>query len=277
MPKRLAAPQRDGYFRDGLTFPAAALSTGEVERYRAACDELETLLGGKPRTIEVRQMHLHWPWAHELATHPAVLDCVEDLIGPDLLIWATELFVKHPRDAAVAVGWHRDRPYLGLTGGHVVTAWVALSNSNRANGCMRALPLSAEPAVPAPAARGGKEVLPPPGTEPHVVDVVLRAGELSLHGPDVAHGSSPNSSDEKRVGFVIRFVTPDARPVHGRPPVLLARGVDAFGHFALVEPPRPGDEEQALDAMRASAQRHLDLVLENLKHAGPPAGESGAR
>jgi hypothetical protein len=153
-----------------------------------------------------------------------------------------------------------------------------LSNSSRANGCMRALPLPAEPARSPVAARGTKEALLPPGTEPHGVDVTLRAGELSLHGPDVAHGSSPNLSDEKRVGFVVRFVTPDARPAHGRPPVLRARGADTFGHFATVEPPRPGDEAQALDATRVSAQRHLDLVLENLKHAGRQlAGESGAR
>jgi hypothetical protein len=269
MPKKLTDALRDGYLRDGLAFPVAALSGAEVGRYRAACDELESRLGGRPRTVEVRQMHLHFAWAHELAAHPAVLDCVEDLVGPDVLVWATELFVKHPRDAAVAVGWHRDRPYLGLSGGRVVTAWVALGNSSRANGCMRALPRSAEPDRPTTAAaHGAKEVLPPPGTEAHVVDVALRAGELSLHGPDVAHGSSPNLSDEKRVGFVIRYVTPDARPVHGRPAVLLARGADAFGHFTLAEPPVPAGEAEALAAMRASAEQHLDVVLENLKHAG---------
>jgi non-heme Fe2+,alpha-ketoglutarate-dependent halogenase len=269
VPKRLTQTQRDGYLRDGLAFPVTVLSTGEAERYRAACDELELLLGGKPRTIEVRQMHLHWPWAHELATHPAILDCVEDLAGPNLLIWATELFIKHPRDSAVAVGWHRDRPYLGMIGGQVVTAWVALSNSSHANGCMRALPRSAEAGcAPATTARGAKEPLPPPGTESRVMDVCLRAGELSLHAQDVAHGSSPNLSDEKRVGFVIRYVTPDARSVQGRPPVLLARGTDAYGHFTHADPPRTTDHAHALDAMRTSAQAHLDVVLENLKHAG---------
>jgi ectoine hydroxylase-related dioxygenase (phytanoyl-CoA dioxygenase family) len=255
-------------------FPVSALSAAEAARYRAGCDELEALLGGKPRTVEVRQMHLHWPWAHELATHPAVLDCVEDLVGPNLLVWATELFVKHAHDPAIAIGWHRDRPYFGLERGPVVTAWIALSNSSFTNGCMRALPRSAEADRPAPAhARGAKEVLPPPGTEPHVVDVCLRAGEFSLHAPDVAHGSSPNLSDEKRVGFVVRYTTPDALPVHGRPTALLARGTDPFGHFALADPPAPVEANTALEAMRASAQRHFDVILGNLKHAG----EAGTR
>jgi ectoine hydroxylase-related dioxygenase (phytanoyl-CoA dioxygenase family) len=267
MPRRLTPEQCDQYRRDGLVYPVPALDSAEVQRYRTSCDELEERLGGKPRTIEVRQMHLHWPWAHELATHPAIVDCIEDLVGPNLLIWATELFIKHAQDAAVAIGWHRDRPYFGMVGGTVVTAWVALSNSSFSNGCMRALPRSAERDRP-PAGRGGKEPLPPPGTAGHVVDVGLQAGEFSLHAPDVAHGSSPNLSDEKRVGFVIRYLTPDARPVHGRPTVLLARGTDPFGHFARAEPPQPTDESGALEAMRASALRHFDVVLENLKYTG---------
>jgi hypothetical protein len=270
MPRRLTEAQQCHYHRDGLAFPLAVLSPSEVQRYRAACDELETHLGGRPRTVEVRQMHLHYPWAYQLATHPAILDSVEDLLGPDLLIWATELFIKHPQDAALSIAWHRDQPYLGLTGGRIVTAWIALGPSTPSNGCMRALPRSAEqdhlppPAIPS----GGKESLPPPGSEAYLVDVVLQPGELSLHAPNVAHGSSANRSDEKRVGFVIRFVTPDARPLRGRPPVLLARGNNAGGPFTLVQPPGPTSATEALVGLRASALQHLDAVLENLKHAG---------
>src|SRR5262249_30984643 len=128
------------YEADGLAFPIPVLTADEVSTYRAACDDLEARLGGKPRTIEVRQMHLHFAWAYELATHPRVLDGVETLLGPNLLIWATELSAKHPRDATVSIGWHRDRSYMGFEGGATTTAWVALSESTRANGCMRAAP-----------------------------------------------------------------------------------------------------------------------------------------
>src|SRR5262245_55175783 len=158
MPYLLSEAQKDRYAQDGLIFPVSVLSPGETHTYRSACDELEARLGGKPRTIEVRQMHLHLPWAHELATHPRILDAVEDILGPDLLVGATELFAKHPHDPSVAIGWHRDRPYLGFTGGQSVTAWIALSPSNPANGCMRALPVGqdADPAAQpdTPEARG---------------------------------------------------------------------------------------------------------------------------
>src|SRR5262245_63285798 len=114
MTKLLTADQRQQYDRDGLVFPVRVLSPEEARAYRRACDELEAILGVKPQTIEVRQMHLHFPWAYRLATHPRVLDAAEDVLGPDLLVWATELFAKHPRDAAVSVGWHRDRAYTGF-------------------------------------------------------------------------------------------------------------------------------------------------------------------
>src|SRR5919201_814826 len=123
MTRLLTEEQRRRYHADGVVFPIPVLSAEEVREYRAACEDLEARLGGRPRTVEVRQMHLHFPWAYALATHPRVLDAVEDILGPDLLVWATELFAKHPRDPAVSIGWHRDRAYLGLEGGTTTTAW----------------------------------------------------------------------------------------------------------------------------------------------------------
>src|SRR5262245_8027366 len=170
-------------------------------------------------------MHLHFRWAYELVTHPRILDAVEDILGPDVLIWATELFAKSPRTPNVAVGWHRDRPYLGFVGGQSVTAWLALSPSTAGNGCMRALPRRFD--------EGKVEELPRghavQGGEPdsqQIVDLTLHPGEMSVHDADVLHGSRANNSDEKRVGFVIRFVTPDAQPIHGKPPTVLACGRD---------------------------------------------------
>lgn len=97
------------------------------------------------------------------------------------------------------------------------------------------------------------------------MDVVLRAGEMSLHDPYVPHGSGANGSGEKRVGFVVRFVAPDARPLQGRPPAILARGRDKFGHFRIVEPPSGADVEGALSEMKTSAARHFEAMLANLK------------
>jgi hypothetical protein len=268
----LTEAQRGRYERDGIVFPVRVLSPEEVRNYRQACDELEAHLGGKPRTVEVRQMHLHFHWAHKLATHPRVLDAVEDLLGPNLLVWATEVFAKHPHDAAVSMGWHRDRPYMGIDG-EATTAWVALSDSVAANGCMCAVPGPSrrDPRPPdgeLPSGRPGHQAAVGVD-EQEAVDVRLGAGEMSLHDADILHGSAANRSDHKRVGFVIRFVTPQTRPRIGRPPVILARGSDPHNHFCVVDPPAEAGGERSLAEMKKSAAQHLETMLESLRRAGP--------
>jgi ectoine hydroxylase-related dioxygenase (phytanoyl-CoA dioxygenase family) len=194
---------------------------------------------------------------------------VESLLGPDILVWASELFCKHPHDHHVAIGWHRDAPYLGFEGGQSVSAWVALNNSVVSNGCMKLLPRSVEKIHPplvrsSSKTRGQLDVSIP---EPHLVNIILGKGQMSLHASDVIHGSSPNLSDEKRIGFVIRYLSPETRPVAFRTPVVLARGVDRFNHFSLTDPPKETDPDKALVAMRGAAAQHLNTILENLKHA----------
>ncbi len=104
------------------------------------------------------------------------------------------------------------------------------------------------------------------------MDVVLRAGEMSLHDAEILHGSSANRSAEKRVGFVIRFVTPAGLPVDGRPPVLRARGSDPCRNFQLVDPPTEANGVGPLTGMKLSAAQHLEAVLQNLKRPGERAG-----
>lgn len=261
----LTFDQRSRFKAEGLVYPIRVLTAEEAAGYCRACERLEAELGGRPRTVEVRQMHLHFPWAFALATAGRVLDAVEDLLGPNLLIWATELFAKHPRDEAVSIGWHRDGIYMGLDPQRTVTAWISLTPSCRSNGCMRAL---REEDRRAASHRSGKShargTSEPPG---EIVDVELDAGEMSLHDVYLLHGSGVNRSDQKRVGFAVRFTTPDARPALDHPPAVLARGEDRHGYFQLLEPPAADSGPAALTGMRASARRHLEATLANLAHA----------
>lgn len=244
---------------DGLAFPIPVLNSEEAEQYRLRCEELEMRLGGRPRTVEVRQMHLHLPWAHSLATHPRILATVSRVLGPDLLIWATELFAKPPEDETVSIGWHRDEPYLGIAPRWCATAWVALADSTVENGCMQAIP------GPDHRIRGLDQR--------DAVSVELRAGEMSLHDAEIWHGSGPNRSKQKRVGFAIRFLSPRAGPLRGRPPVLLARGAASPEDFRLVEPPADVPWEPAVAALKESARRHLDALLENVRSVPPAASQ----
>src|SRR5439155_1099021 len=83
------------------------------------------------------ETHAYLPWVFELASHPRVLDAVEPILGPDLLIWDSRWFTKQPGDPTY-ITWHQDGTYWALDPPKACTAWIALSRSNEANGAMTA-------------------------------------------------------------------------------------------------------------------------------------------
>lgn len=265
MASLLSAEQVRQYQSAGILFPIPVIPPFRAEHYCRCATELEIALGGRPRTVEVRQMHLHLRWAYELATEPLVLDAVQDLLGSNLLISATELFAKHPHDETISIAWHRDQPYLGFDPKFTVTAWIALTDSIPENGCMQVIleAQRAEAARGMPTARETKET----AASAAKVAVVLRAGEMSLHDVFVLHGSGSNGSSQKRIGFAIRFVAPQAQPLVAGVPAMLARGHDAYHHFELIAPPPEVTTQEAIGKLRNSAAKHLDTTLENLKQA----------
>jgi non-haem Fe2+, alpha-ketoglutarate-dependent halogenase len=253
----LSAAERMRYERDGCLFPLSALTPAETERFRAEYEHLEPLLTGPARG----QCHLHFRWARELATHPAILDLAECLIGPDILVHSTTLFCKRPGDRTF-VSWHQDGYTWGLSEPLLVTAWLALSDSTVENGCMRAIPGSharrlshaERPQRYNLLRRTGLEILDEIDEEAAVA-VELRAGELSVHHPDLVHGSSPNVCGHSRLGFVARYVSPAVRQESNHHPVVLARGSDAHGHYARMDEPPPPDFDAGMEAHTAFWQQ----------------------
>jgi ectoine hydroxylase-related dioxygenase (phytanoyl-CoA dioxygenase family) len=174
---------------------------------------------------------------------PKILDAVETVLGPNLLVWDSGWFAKMPGDKKY-VAWHQDGIYFGLHPPNVVTAWVALTDSTPENGCLRVVPgshgknlIHRETGAPDNALSRGQEIAVEVD-ESQAVDIVLQPGELSLHHVGIVHGSNPNTSDRPRIGLAIRYLTPDV--VHHGPErqlALLVRGKDEFGHFELLDRP----------------------------------------
>jgi hypothetical protein len=252
----LSSDQHSQYERDGFLFPFAVLDPGEVAAFRGSYEELEPHLGNRPPRLPTAQCHLHFRWAYDLATHPAVLDVVEDLIGPDILVHSTNLFCKLPHDPAF-VSWHQDAHRWGLDAPRLVTAWVALSDSTTENGCMRVIPgthperLAHEAPPPPHSMLRTTGVRPSDVDESHAVYFVLAPGQMSLHHADLVHGSGPNRSETKRIGFAIRYVSPAVKQQSWHHAVILARGRDAYGHYERLGRPPSSDFEQALAAHAA--------------------------
>jgi non-haem Fe2+, alpha-ketoglutarate-dependent halogenase len=226
----------DVYERDGVVFPIRVLSDGEVREFRG---ELEVVARDGARRMD--QLHMRYEWAFRLASHPAVLDAVESLIGPEILIDGNLVFYKPPHDASYA-SWHQDSVYSGWHLTPSVSAWIALTASDPANGCMRVIPGSHKQGLlehdnvqdPHMLNRRG-ERLRMDVDETQAIDLVLRPGEMSLHHTNIVHGSNPNTSDGPRIGFIVRFVTNQSTNRDRQ--VMRVRGKADCSHLRLVEPP----------------------------------------
>jgi len=264
MSSYLSREQVERYERDGVVFPVEVLSREEVAKFRSAFDALESKLGGRPQHRQLIQPHLCYRWAYDLATHERILDVVEQVIGHNILIHSTSLFPKYP-SATDHISWHQDAYYWGLSSPRLVSAWVALSESSRANGCLRVAPGTHRgerlPHVQSGQHKGTRLSLEVAVDvdEAQAVDVVLQPGELSLHHPYAIHGSNPNHTTKKRIGFAIRFVAPEVSQTLPHHAVVLARGRDEYRHFELLGTPPRDDIEEGI-AQQAIVARWIDSV-----------------
>jgi len=248
----LSRQQLDEYDRSGIIFPIRVLSLKEASVFRRALEAVADSCGGVPKRFD--SLHLFFGWAHQLATHHALLNAVEDVLGPDILIDGSLVFYKPPHDSSY-VSWHQDSVYSGWHLTPSISAWIALTGSHQANGCMRVVPGSHKRGLLSHAnvrdetnllIRGERVEL---ADESAALDVVLQPGEMSLHHSTIIHGSNANMSDEPRIGFIVRFVTNRA-PNPGRP-VLRVRGGADCSHLTLADPPAGIDDYEALSAWRA--------------------------
>lgn len=239
MPKRLSQAQVDSYRAEGFAFPVDVLSPGEVRRARAGLEAWEAQSGQPLAYPEKSAAYLLFDWADAIAFHPAVLDAIEDLIGPDILVYHSTIFVKEA-NAPAFVHWHQDGAYFFLDPPEQVTAWIALSEASVRAGCMRIIPGShrgdwlehRDDPSPNNMIPRGQGVLGRHGPEDGVL-MPLAAGQMSLHHTKALHASGPNANDDRRIGMNISYIPAHVRPLGTpRPGALLARGTDRFGHFS---------------------------------------------
>jgi hypothetical protein len=247
------------YHRDGFYFPIRVLSPDEALAYRRRLEDVERAHGG-PLGGELRHKgHLLFTWLNALIRHPRVLDAVEDVLGPNLLCWSSSFFIKEARDPAF-VSWHQDGTYWGLSEPEVLTAWVAFSESRVESGAMRMIPGTHREQVahrdtfaPDNLLSRGQEILVEVD-EARAVNVVLAPGEMSLHHVRMFHGSPPNRSAGRRIGYAIRYVPTHVRQLSEvRDTATLVRGVDAYHHFDPEVPPES-------DLAPAARERHAAIM-----------------
>ena len=262
----LDAASLDAYRRDGILFPLPAIGADAAAEALARLHALEAREGGGLSKATNQKPHLLLPWIADLIRDARILDAVESVIGPDILCWGSGFFAKKAGDGRF-ISWHQDSTYWGLSEPDIVTAWVALTPSTRASGCMMVIPgthtrdqVAHRDTFAAGNLLSRGQEIAVEVDRAEAVDVVLRPGEMSLHHVRIFHGSDPNVSDHPRVGFAIRYIPTRLRQIGTRTSATLVRGTDRFGNFDP-EPVPAADFAADAVAFHAATVAQTNAVL----------------
>ncbi len=283
--KALTKAQVDSFHYNGFLFPIPALTPDEAATCLAGLHRLKSDLGSPVAEADVKwrsHAYAHSPWFNDLIRHPRILDAIEDVIGPNILVWTSTFFIKEPHSPTYAA-WHQDGAYFGLEPREQVCAWVALTDATREAGCMEQLSSRGAPREYHHAALGLANSINRAGQT--IVDdfdqsnptaMALPAGSFSLHHEFAVHRSAPNNASHRRVGIGLNYIPTHVRvdgPV--RCCAMLVRGEDTYGHFDLIDPPTAERDAAALAVHQQVSDRYRANYNEQVqRHAQrfAPAG-----
>ena len=215
MGKVLNEKQIEQYHDEGFIAPIRVMSEEEALKVKERVEEAEKAFPEEFNPENRNNLHLTFMVLDELAHNPIILDAVEDLIGPDFSLWSSVMFIKNPSTEHF-VSWHQDATYMGMTSSDFLTPWIALTPSTEEMGCMAMIPGSHK-----------QNILPHQDTfsenniltrgqfvkdvdEEKAVNLILKPGEMSIHHGAVIHGSKPNKSKQRRIGFALKSYCPHA-------------------------------------------------------------------
>lgn len=242
MPNQFSGDALKQFHRDGFTPAIPVISRQQAIEYRIQLESIEAtvgpLLGGRRL-----KCHLLYSWVADLIRTPSVYEPVREILGPDIMCWGTDLWVKEANSEKF-VSWHQDSEYWGIDSDHLITAWVALSPATVESGCMRMLPGShKQPGMQHTDTFQEDNLLTRGQTifdvnEDMAVNIEVDTGEAVYFAYRIAHASHPNRSDDRRIGVAIRYITPEARQTKSDwDTATLICGEDRYGHF--VQEPKP--------------------------------------
>jgi non-heme Fe2+,alpha-ketoglutarate-dependent halogenase len=261
----LTAAETELYQRQGYLPGRKLLTDAEAARYRADCERCCGPLvtdGARRQSSNRVKPYLLFPWAAELVRHPRILDCVEALIGPDIMVFHTTVWFKEQHTDNF-VPWHQDATYFGLAPFEHVTAWVALTSSTPEKGCVQVLPYSHTDGqrphydqCDANAMLSRGQTLADTIDDSTAVDLLMAPGDVSFHHTLLFHRSGPNHGADRRIGIGFSYIPTQVRHVGPtRLSASLVRGTDRHHHFDHEPIPQADADDAALSAHADSIAR----------------------
>ena len=262
----LTPKQLKDYNDHGYVAPIDILTVNEANEIKEEIEKIEKKWPDELDGLGRNYVHMISPVFDKVCHNSKILDAVESIIGKDILVGGTTLFIKDP-DSKGFVSWHQDAKYIGFEPHNWVTAWLAVTDANEKNGCMRMWSGTHKEKI-----RKHKDTFNESNllTRGQTVQNVpldktipneLKAGQLSLHHPMIVHGSTPNRSKNRRIGFVIQsYIGTNVDQIIGKVYVQQARGIDTFKYHEHTK--RPVELMTKKDvALRKKANAELSKIF----------------
>ena len=262
----LTAEQLKDYKDHGYVAPIDILFPEEAKKIKKEIEYIEKKWPDELIGLGRNNVHYISPVFDQICHNSKILDAVESIIGKNILVGGTTLFIKEP-DNKGFVSWHQDAKYIGFEPHNWVTAWLAITDTNEKNGCMRMWPGTHKEKIQKHKDTFNKNNLLTRGQSVQDVPLnktipnVLKAGQLSLHHPMIIHGSNPNKSNSRRIGFVIQsYIGTNVDQVIGKVYVQQARGKDSFKYHEHTKRPVKLMNKEDI-ALRIKANKELSKIF----------------
>ncbi|MBD1164340.1 phytanoyl-CoA dioxygenase family protein [Pelagibacterales bacterium SAG-MED13] len=264
---QLTADEIKQYDKNGYIAPINVLTKEEALQARKEIELIEKRMPDEIDNSGRYNVHLISPKLDKIVHNSNILDSVESIIGKNILVCSTTLFIKNAYQEGF-VSYHQDAKYIGLEPHNWVTAWVAITDSNEINGCMRMWPGSHKDLREHNQKFNEGNLLTRGQTIENVPEdqiklIELKAGQISLHHPRIVHGSGVNKSDDRRIGFVIQsYIGTNVKQVLGKNGVQIARGVDRFKYHEVINRTKFLMSEEGM-LIRKRENDHLKKIFYN--------------
>jgi len=241
------------YFENGFLSPVNIIDQDEALKHRKKLEDAEEILGPLHYKSKI---HILLKSAFDLAANKNILDVVEMILGPDILLYNVTYIIKEPNTNA-HVSWHQDMTYWGFSGDEQVSAWLALSEANDLSGAMKMIPGSHKMGKQQHEITNDKDnVLLQGQTVRNVNEELsvlcsLKPGQASFHHGWTLHTSMPNKSDDRRIGLNIQYISTNNKQLKNeKDTVICVRGNDEFNYYLKDEPPKVEIEFDALERFK---------------------------
>ena len=264
---QLTADEIKQYDKDGYIAPINVLTKEEAIQVRKEIELIEKEMPDEIDNSGRYNVHLISPKLDKIVHNSNILDSVESIIGKNILVCSTTLFIKNAYQKGF-VSYHQDAKYIGLEPHNWVTAWIAITDSNEINGCMRMWPGSHKDLKEHDQKFNEGNLLTRGQTIENVPKdqiklIELKAGQMSLHHPRIVHGSGVNKSDDRRIGFVIQsYIGTNVKQVLGKNGVQIARGFDEFKYHEVINRTKFLMSEEGM-LLRKRENDHLKKIFYN--------------